>query len=390
VNDLKRAQALYEAPTHLLYLGRASTQLGHLVEAAEYYRALARMDLDEASSRLFRESQNAGAAELEEILPRIAQLSVNVFPAELEDLEVKVDDKPLSLAALSVERASNPGRHMIEASAPGYQPFTVEIDLAEGESRSVDVVLLAARQTRVVEGKNTKVSPPPPPPSVKGQSGPMGFFVGFRAGALLSLGKLDAQTPATDYFYPGPMGRLDLGFRFLDNFGVKGLVAFGGATSGSRMVALSLAQPLTASSKNRTSITDAGLAFLLTSDPRKFGAFAELGFLFVNHYNWSIHREDPGVTDCTTEAKYKGPSLHAGGGMLVPLTRSFTLVPELDLSVGRFKHLDITGDCPSSSDPKLAFPASGTDGSTIAKRAFHLQIFLGVGGDFHFGDSLFQ
>jgi hypothetical protein len=186
------------------------------------------------------------------------------------------------------------------------------------------------------------------------------------------------------------MGRLDLGFRFLDNFGVKGLVAFGGATSGSRMVALSLAQPLTASSKNRTSITDAGLAFLLTSDPRKFGAFAELGFLFVNHYNWSIHREDPGVTDCTTETKYKGPTLHAGGGMLVPLNRFFTLVPELDLSLGRFKHLDITGDCPSSSNPDLAFPSSGTDGTEIANRAFHLQIFLGIGGDFHFGDSLFQ
>src|SRR5690606_14276997 len=141
VDELRRAQALYEAPTHLLYLGRASAQLGHLVEAAEYYRTLERMDLDEASSRLFRESQSAGAAELAELLPRIAQLSVNVFPAELEDLEVEVDGKPIRLAALYIERASNPGRHLIEARAPGYQASTVEIDLAEGESRAVDVVL---------------------------------------------------------------------------------------------------------------------------------------------------------------------------------------------------------------------------------------------------------
>lgn len=390
VDELRRAQALYEAPTHLLYLGRASAQLGHLVEAAEYYRTLERMDLDEASSRLFRESQSAGAAELAELLPRIAQLSVNVFPAELEDLEVEVDGKPIRLAALSIERASNPGRHLIEARAPGYQTSTVEIDLAEGESRAVDVVLDVDPQRKTVAKEETK----PPPVASASESaeltGPMGFFVGFRAGAILSLGKLDAQTPATDYFYPGPAGRVDLGFRFLDNFGVKGWFGFGGATPGSQMNAINDAQLLTVSSTSKTNITDAGLALLLTSDPRKFGAFAELGFLLVNRYQWSIQREDPGVSECNKDAKYHGPSLHAGGGMLVPLTSYFTLVPELNFSVGRFKHLDITGNCPSSPNPSLAFPTSGTDGTTIANRAFHLQIFLGVGGDFHFGDSLFQ
>src|SRR5690606_14143381 len=100
---------------------------------------------------------------------------------------------------------------------------------------------------------------------------------------------------------------LDLGFRFLDNFGVKGWFGFGGATPGSQMNAINDAQLLTVSSTSKTNITDAGLALLLTSDPRKFGAFAELGFLLVNRYQWSIQREDPGVSECNKDAKYHGP-----------------------------------------------------------------------------------
>src|ERR1700759_5347182 len=45
LDRLKRAQALYDAPVHLLYIARCQAKLGQLVEAAENYRLLDRYKL---------------------------------------------------------------------------------------------------------------------------------------------------------------------------------------------------------------------------------------------------------------------------------------------------------------------------------------------------------
>src|ERR1700743_1878747 len=45
LDRLKRAQALYDAPVHLLYIARAEEKLGQLVEAPETYRSLDRYTL---------------------------------------------------------------------------------------------------------------------------------------------------------------------------------------------------------------------------------------------------------------------------------------------------------------------------------------------------------
>src|SRR5690606_24137439 len=89
---LEKAQALYDAPIHLLYLARAHDKLGNLVEAAESYRLLVRTKLDDDAPAVFRKAQEDGITELEKLEPRIARLTITVAP-EVEGLEVTVDGK---------------------------------------------------------------------------------------------------------------------------------------------------------------------------------------------------------------------------------------------------------------------------------------------------------
>src|SRR5690606_33025978 len=53
LDRLKRAQALYDAPVHLLYMARAQVKLGQLVEGAESYRRLVRTELDAKAPDVF-------------------------------------------------------------------------------------------------------------------------------------------------------------------------------------------------------------------------------------------------------------------------------------------------------------------------------------------------
>jgi hypothetical protein len=388
LKKLKKAQELYNAPTHLLYIARAQTQLGHLVEATEVYRSLARMELKTDSSRLFHQSQEAGAEELAQLLPRLAQLTINVYPAETEGLEVFLDEKPFKLAALSVERATNPGSRLLKAHAPGHMPLTVEISLNEGESRSIDLVLEKEAEEEA-DRPSDSVAGVSEAGEADGTSGPMGLLAGARIGAVVPLGMLDAQSPTLDYFYPGFAAKFIVGFRFLDHFGVKTFLGLGGANPGSGLKARGEAQAGSVSSTDKTSIVDLGVALFATSDPRKGGPFGELGFLLLHRYHWSIEREGGGIEPCSMNAKYSGGALHVGGGWNFPLTSYFTFAPEVDVAVGRHKKLNIQGDCQTApSEPD--FPTSGSTDDTIADRALHLQILVAVGGDFHFGDSLFQ
>lgn len=393
VQSLERAQALYDAPVHLLYLGRAHARLGHLVEAAEAYRSLARAKIGESAPTAFRTAQIDGQKELEELEPRLAKLTIEVVP-DVEGLEVTVDDKPINTAGLSVPRATNPGPRVVRATAPGYLPAGADITLEEGANETVRLTLEADPDAQSAEEGSSPSSLPAggeggPGSTNDKASGPMGLIVGLRLGGVLPVGELSSEVASTDYFQPGVGARGELGFRFLRHFGIKGYFGMGGLSPGGELDSFAEEQESGILAKNSGNFRDAGLLLMATTDPRQLGGFGELGMSFLHRYQWKQKFSGAGV-DCTMSADYSGWAVRAGGGMNIPASRILTFVPAVDVSVGQFTSRTPSDDCPvPTADSRGVVGAddrfSGEWGSAI-----HYQIFLGFGADLHFGDSLFQ
>lgn len=386
LKKLEKAQALYDAPIHLLYIARAHVGLGDLVEGAETYRTLARAHLTADAPGVFHDAQRDGAEELEKLEPRIGRLTVDVLPEDIAGLEVTIDQKSFNVAALGVPRASNPGHHVITAKAPGFVLADTQVDVGEGKSVSVKLKLKAqpatAGEVAAEKEEQDHEEETKDPKSTDGfKTGPMGIILGIKMGGVLPLGQLESGTAISQYFGPGFGGRIDIGFRFVKHLGIKGYI--GGAILQYGNALTDYAQLFQEGSSSGFFVNqrEAGAALLITSDPRKVGAFGEIGIGMARAYSWK-HNYDDG--SCTSEASYSGWSTRIGGGVNVPFGEFFTLVPTVDFTLGQLGKRKYKYGC---TDVVSELPDVESDSLNTA---LHYQLFFGVGGDFHFGDDWFR
>jgi hypothetical protein len=121
-------------------LGRTASAFGRFAEA---------MRLAKAENRPDRLS--LAAARKEALASRLKTIAVMLAP-ELAQANptVRVDGQPLDASALSLERPADPGEHLIEAVAEGYQPFRAQVVVLD--------------EPVVVSIHMSRVPPPPPPP----------------------------------------------------------------------------------------------------------------------------------------------------------------------------------------------------------------------------------
>jgi len=387
---LKKAQALYDAPVHLLYLARAQVELGKFVEASENYRLLSRSELGPDAPTAFVRAKLEGERELSALEPRLARLTIDVEPGDIDGLVVRVNGAKVNSAILSTARPSNPGPQEVEVLAPGYEPARLKLTLEEGTSERVNLVLVlrpdeasGASGSAAASKDSAEDSP-----ADEGTSGSTGLILGLRIGGVLPAGELQVGTSMTDYFQPGVYGRAELGLRFARYLGVKGYFGLGALSPGEELEALSQAQDLSVLSNNKASVMDAGVALLATMDPRKLGGFGEVGLSILHQYQWSqtLSSSVAEFDDCKNVARYPGLAVRAGGGMNIPLTDFMTLVPNIDVQVGQLRKLASNYQCPSDiSEPEALPPPAGE-----LEKSIHYQIFLGAGVDFHLGDTWFQ
>lgn len=135
----QRADALYHAPTLLLGVARAQVGLGRLVAARESYLRLLREGLPPRPSDAFRRALADAELELARLEPRIPSL---ILTREAPpDARLVLDDQEIPAAILGLRRPTEPGPHLLQASADGFRPFRLEFTLGEGESRSIAVRL---------------------------------------------------------------------------------------------------------------------------------------------------------------------------------------------------------------------------------------------------------
>jgi hypothetical protein len=87
---------------------------------AEFSEAVSRAKRDNDSERAQLAEDHMKALE-----PKLAHVSIAVAPgASVPGLVVKFDSRELSSAALGVQIPVDPGAHLVEASAPGKQPYS--------------------------------------------------------------------------------------------------------------------------------------------------------------------------------------------------------------------------------------------------------------------------
>ena len=108
--------------------------LGTLLNLASCHEAAGKpasawAEFSEAASRAKRDNDNDRAQLAEDHIkalePKLAHVSIAVAPgASVPGLVVKFDSRELSSAALGVQIPVDPGTHLVEASAPGKQPYS--------------------------------------------------------------------------------------------------------------------------------------------------------------------------------------------------------------------------------------------------------------------------
>lgn len=139
VDRYKRADELVHAPTLLVDMARALTELGRLVEAREAYQRVVREGVASDAPGSWQKALDAaekGSAELE---PRLSWVTITVTGAD--EPQVAIDGVPLSSAALGVKRAIDPGPRNITAEAEGFLKAEGSVSLGEGETGEVELSL---------------------------------------------------------------------------------------------------------------------------------------------------------------------------------------------------------------------------------------------------------
>ncbi len=179
---LAESQRLDPASGTLLNLGICYQKAGKTASAwGAFKEAVVMARRDNRPERVaFAEEQ---IAELE---PTLSYLTVSVNPdSRVEGLEVRIDGASLGAGAWGTAIPTNPGKHKVEASAPGSKPWSAEVELgASQDKQAVAIPLLHA------EARSEEAPPPAQPPATPAATTtePVGVDTGVGSGGQSTLG----------------------------------------------------------------------------------------------------------------------------------------------------------------------------------------------------------
>jgi hypothetical protein len=122
-----------------------------------------------------RARERAQAA-LDAAKPNLSYLAISVR-GPTENVSVTVDGQPMSSLLLERERPTDPGEHLIEASAPGYTKASRRLTIGAGEKQEVTLKLAvdpqaAAAKPAVASTPPTETSNEKPPAAAPTNNAP--------------------------------------------------------------------------------------------------------------------------------------------------------------------------------------------------------------------------
>jgi hypothetical protein len=139
--DVARQSA---SPNARLYTARCFRELGRLPEAYEELSlAIRSADASSANQARYVATRDAAAAERAALVSKIAILTL-ALADQPPGLTLKVGDRSIEPTNLRDPVALVPGAVVVEASAPGWEPFRKELTIEAGTSDTLAVVLRAS------------------------------------------------------------------------------------------------------------------------------------------------------------------------------------------------------------------------------------------------------
>jgi hypothetical protein len=97
--------------------------------------------------------------QLAELRTQVAEVHIGLSPDTIHDAVVSVDGHP---TAISSNIRLSPGRHVIEATADGFQPERTEVNAAAGQRSDVVLRMRSTAQPAAVNAVATTAVTPPP------------------------------------------------------------------------------------------------------------------------------------------------------------------------------------------------------------------------------------
>jgi hypothetical protein len=196
IEKLQRAESLYHAPTILGRLGECQVKVGQIVLGTENLNKVVREQLAPNAPQAFRDAQTRAKRELDAALPRIAHLTVEIEPTDV-DASVTVGGATVPKALIGAERPTDPGSHEVVATATGYLPAKTQVSLSEGSRHAIKLKLepdpnaVAATPPPAPE---TQPAPPPapvtPPPAASSSNNTLSYVLLGVGGAGLLVGSI--------------------------------------------------------------------------------------------------------------------------------------------------------------------------------------------------------
>lgn len=139
-DKFRQAAAIKDTPGLRFHLARCEEEQGALVEAlVEYDRA---RELLEGGVKAPDVERLLGEAR-ERVRAKVALVTLRL-PRGLENASVSLDGKAVSASVLGVPLPVNPGKHRLQAVAPGRTAYDQAVQLNSGEAREIAIELPVA------------------------------------------------------------------------------------------------------------------------------------------------------------------------------------------------------------------------------------------------------
>jgi len=140
IDRLSRAEKLHHAPIVLGRLGECQIAEGKIVDGTEALRKLLREPLPPNPTPALVRARERAQAALDQAKPKIAGLNISVKGGG-EDVVVTVDGQVVPALLLEHDRPTDPGEHVVEATAPGYLKATQQVSVGPGEKQALTLEL---------------------------------------------------------------------------------------------------------------------------------------------------------------------------------------------------------------------------------------------------------
>jgi hypothetical protein len=397
LDKLERAEALYDAHVHLVYIARCQVALGKLVEASESYRALGRKPLPPGASEAVRNAQVQGAKELEALEPRIPYLRILVEPADAPDLQLILNGEPVAAATIGVERPANPGETVLRVGATGYKWAEARVTLAEGAHESVTVTLEEGPPAPAAPGDSAGAGQPSGAGSTSATAErpprPVSFVLEPRVAGAIPFGSIGDRA-AGEIVRGGGGLEVRFGVHFKRRYTALAMVGAYGLAPRSgfedEFAFSAFDDPATtdfddadAISRGRTgnvALGQGGVGFMMSSPHHQYGWFAEADLLVEammgsteitiadDYRDPSLNPQGLSFADCKVDTSFSGGAVRLSGGGVIPASRILQLAPFAAVSLGKYTDVTLSGDCEQTQ--------------TMTSDTTHGWIGIGVGGQF--------